>query len=289
MLQTLNIKLSNATVADYRAWGSAISAGLAAAGFVKSADTGQIAWATVALPTALGVPNNYEIWKFNDTLSATKPVFIKIEYSIFVTGGSPAIGITVGTGSDGLGNLTGKVGARLFVAVMNNTAGLVPVSLSTGGGRLMLYLPGELTTFGNSAYILVERTKDSNGNDSGLGVFYGFGGVDTAQVSKHNFQYVSFDTATIPQLNAYVPCIMPTGTTFQLFNNVGVGPVFPLSDSIGNPITSMLVYLDADIASGTQVVVPMYGVNVTYLATGVRLKSVVTPYNAGAAILVRVD
>jgi hypothetical protein len=65
--------------ATFRAWGSGIAAQIAAMGLVQTSDTGQINWVTVARP-ALNTIAGYEIWRFNDALQATKPVFIRIDY-----------------------------------------------------------------------------------------------------------------------------------------------------------------------------------------------------------------
>ena len=73
---------TNADDARFRAWGSAISAGLAAVGLVKVAVTGAVNWGTVVRGTAIaaGTPWGFEVWRFADALQATHPVFIKVEY-----------------------------------------------------------------------------------------------------------------------------------------------------------------------------------------------------------------
>jgi hypothetical protein len=65
---------------DFRSWGSGLSAQLAAIGLVKTSDTGQIDWTTVLKPTSSGQIRGFEIWRFNDALQATKPVFIRLDY-----------------------------------------------------------------------------------------------------------------------------------------------------------------------------------------------------------------
>jgi hypothetical protein len=104
--QTYSAVIDHTTDAGFRAWGSALSTNLAAAGLVQTADTGQINWTTVTRPgtsTAAG----YEIWRFADS-----SLYLKIEYG---TGGSatlPQMWVTVGTGSSGSGTLTGQSSTR---------------------------------------------------------------------------------------------------------------------------------------------------------------------------------
>lgn len=94
---------------DFRAWGAEWSAGLLAVGLTHTADTGQINWTTVTIPGSGSA--GYETWRFNDTLQATKPIFIRFDYGGAV--GTPQIWAQIGTGTDGAGNLTGAVSTPL--------------------------------------------------------------------------------------------------------------------------------------------------------------------------------
>jgi len=77
---TRNLPAFSNTDAEFRTWGSGIAAALQACGLVKTSDTGQIDWATVTRPGASHTAAGYEIYRFNDSLQATKPVLIKVEY-----------------------------------------------------------------------------------------------------------------------------------------------------------------------------------------------------------------
>lgn len=103
--------------AGFRAWGSEFSASLAAVGLVQTADTGQINWVTVTRP-AINTAGGYEIWRFADST-----YYLKFEYG---TGGvltTPQMWITVGTGSNGSGTLTGQLSTRsIFTALTPPTS-----------------------------------------------------------------------------------------------------------------------------------------------------------------------
>lgn len=97
--------------ANFRAWASMIHKALEEVGLVNTADTGQINLTTVENP-GVGVYAGYEIWRFNDSEQATRPVYIKIEYGVGATKARPAIRFRCGRGSDGAGTLTTQSGTK---------------------------------------------------------------------------------------------------------------------------------------------------------------------------------
>lgn len=108
--QTGAVDVSSFTTdAKFRTWGLACSTALQACGLVKTSDTGQINWVTVTKPVATNTKAGYEIYRFSDTLQATKPVFIRIDYGsgAVASGNAPGTWITVGTSTDGAGTITG--------------------------------------------------------------------------------------------------------------------------------------------------------------------------------------
>src|SRR5690606_4107061 len=92
----------------FREWGSRLSSELANAGLVQTPDTGQINWASVTRPGSNSVAG-YEIWRFDDALQGTAPVFLKLSYGTGNNTNGPRLTLQVGTGSDGSGNLTGTL------------------------------------------------------------------------------------------------------------------------------------------------------------------------------------
>lgn len=95
--------------ANFRAFGSQMSNYLGM--FLRrTADTGQINWTTVLKPSAVWTVVGYEIYAFKDPLQSQQPLFIKIGYgsgAVF-TNQQMQLQITLGTGTDGAGNLTGQ-------------------------------------------------------------------------------------------------------------------------------------------------------------------------------------
>lgn len=108
--------------ADWQALVTLVSGSLDTVGWTRSSDTGQINPATTTRP-ASGAYAGYEIRYFNDSLHATKPCYCKFEYG---RGGSNAanalvIRVTVGSGTNGAGTITGTTYfAQIAIPNQNN-------------------------------------------------------------------------------------------------------------------------------------------------------------------------
>jgi len=166
--------LDHTTDAGFRAWGAELSAGLDTIGAAKTADSGQINWTTTTRP-ASGAAAGYEIRKLVDSLSASAPVFIKLEFG---TSGAnaPGIWLTIGTGSNGSGTLTGILYARFLI-----NPGTAPASTTTNYPTYMCMTAGALwlcwkvaanTSLSGRSYfdMVICRTVDDTGVITGDGI-----------------------------------------------------------------------------------------------------------------------
>ena len=91
---------------QFRTWGQEFSNNLAASGLIQTADTGQIDWSTAIRPGTNTFAGD-EFWRFNDSLQGIAPVYLRFRYGTGGNAGTARMGIAVGTGTDGSGNLTG--------------------------------------------------------------------------------------------------------------------------------------------------------------------------------------
>lgn len=115
-----NTVVDHSTDAAFRTWAQEIITLLVTTlGITQTADTGQINTTTV-VRAGTNTSAGYVILRFNDTAQATSPIFIKLEFGTGGSTTSPALFITIGTGSNGTGTLTGTVGTR--VAASNFSA-----------------------------------------------------------------------------------------------------------------------------------------------------------------------
>lgn len=167
---------TNATDALFRLWGKWISDNLTSGGITKTSDTGQIDWTTVTAPASSGVSKGYEIRVLSDSLQATYPQYIKLEYGSAGNSSTPGMWITTGTGSDGAGNLTGFGAARIQVNWFSTSfsSSLFPWYMYVGASGFVI-----CPAFGNVAtngILSWERTLDVSGAISGDGSCNAIGG-----------------------------------------------------------------------------------------------------------------
>ena len=230
----------------FRNWGSAISAALASIGWVQAADTGQINWTTVTKPTATNTAAGYEIWRMNDSLQATNPVYLKIEYGCAGALTTPAIWITVATGSNGAGTLAGQVGSRQIVGPGTGTAGAYTCWFSGSSARLTAYLWDASNFY---ALIMVERSHDAAGADTSAGIMIGLGN----SASKFT-QFIPFAGPVPAQYAAFNCCSPPTGTATYA-TDVYMFPVRAWGPGEMAPFKGLAAYFNADIAAASQITV----------------------------------
>lgn len=260
------------TDAKFRAWGLACSTALAAAGFVQTADTGQINWVTVLKPVATNTKAGYEIWRFNDTLQATAPIFIRVDYgsSGTASGNGPGTWLTVGTSTNGAGTITGVnigtpgtgIQATNVVDTVNNPAMTYLFSHSAANGfGLMCFGLGTSAGPGNSTpgTWAIERTKDANGNPTGAGMSLHFTYNSTTGFRQRS---INFSTATAYNADVPVRCGFLTTSSTSLAT-VNVIPLYPHYVAAGDVyrLSGSLGFTSGDIPLGTTFTTTILGVS----------------------------
>jgi len=163
-------KASNETDFLFRDWGSKLSSAIQAVGLIKTADTGQINWLTV--PRSTSGMAGYEIFRFDDTLQATAPIFLKLEYG--GTGNYALFKTTLGKGTDGAGNITGILHQALQAlnGNYNSTTDFASYISSGDGSMLNVALwPSFHVSYSPLLKFCIDRSRDGAGNPTGLGTF----------------------------------------------------------------------------------------------------------------------
>lgn len=162
------INAQNDTDAHFREWASKISGQLAAMGLVKQTVTGEINLTTVTRPNPSGGAEEvkgFQIWKLDDSLQATYPVVIKIEYGgrhfsdPWASYNCPCIAITVGAAHT-TSTITTQTTARKITAMYPNAA--ADFRCSGSNARFCMSM--------NGLVLGIERLKDGDGADTGAGV-----------------------------------------------------------------------------------------------------------------------
>lgn len=265
-----------------RAWIGEIHTSLAAFGLVQTADTGQVNLATVVGPLNSNIVFGYSVWRFADALQATAPVFFKIEYATdFQVNAhySPALWLTVGQGSDGAGNITGRSTGRIQMATQNDDATTARACYHSGdSARCQIHMwrnsgnPG----IGSSGvgpgnlFFSIERTHDASGANTTDGAL-----VITSDLPNRSYKHQvllfgaksnpdGWNTGPVPAVGDGTASALDTGT-----GNIGVHPwQLPGRRGHEQACLGLVTYWRTDIAPDSFIVVPMPGGNRTYITLG---------------------
>lgn len=269
-----------------RTWGKFISDGLGYIGWVKTADTGQIDFTTVTSPGSINTPLGYEIWRMADSLQGTTPVFMKIEYGCGATNTHPALWITLGSGSDGAGNLTGQLTARAQFNMGSYTTGSVGSFVSGSTSRLLVALgTGTDVAAAHTTRIVVavERSHNANGADNSDGALlcahYG-------SSTGSNYSAWQPATGTVPSGYAAVNCLAPPTGTGASGSRIDTFPVRGWAPGETSPLIGWVGYFSVDLTALNAVTVSTWdGSSHTYLPCAMGT----TSYGGAVTTLLRFD
>jgi len=164
--------------AEFRAWGLELSNALTACGLPKSGDTGQIDWATVSRPAA-NTSAGYEIRYFNDSLHATKPFYIRIEFRSADVNTRPQMRISAASATNGAGTLSGTTyfsATDTCATNMTPAAGNYPTFVCVKDGYVAVAFKRRASTgLGEGVgFFSLMRTTDSAGSISSAGFLFYF-------------------------------------------------------------------------------------------------------------------
>lgn len=232
------------TDAKFRAWTLAVSTAIQACGLTKTSDTGQIDHATVSRPTAANTKAGYEIYRFNDSLQATKPIFIRIDYGSAgqASGQNPSTWLTVGTATDGAGNISG-VGMAVTqgysgTSATTNAAMMVGAAYSaTVGACTIISGIASSTGFHPGVWVVARTCDSSTGAPDGNGVYVMTSSGSAAASNNHKgatfSPALSYASRPIGAGVPYVSASVSSGGNVQLYKNYAVlGVLFPTMGTV---------------------------------------------------------
>lgn len=257
-----------ATNEEFRAWITAVHDALIAVGLVQTADTGQLDIATINKPGSGASVAGYRIYRFNDALQATAPIFIKVQFGTASTATRAGLWFEVGTSTNGAGTIGGQKTA-VNGAWSGADAATQTCRFSGDGGRLsMLMYPSVLDSSGG-IFVSIERDHDEDGDDvaSGFSLLVMSG-------SNDQITYVPTPAGAVVTFNANIlPSAAPwgDGTPSPSVNGQDVITynVYGPARYSRYPLKNVLVYAHADIVQDAAVVAEAYlGEQHTYRAMG---------------------
>lgn len=255
-----------------RTVGAQIAGLFSDAGLTKTSDTGQVDWTTITY-TGTSATLGYEIYRFNDSLQATAPLFIRVNYASVASG--VCFSLQLGMATDGAGTLSGNA---FTTSLSINTS--VYSGSGTGSFRFRANYNASLGFFGITLWddpatsssgqdmrqtFMLARACDATGAPTGSGVFCytgasaGTGGAPVLQVwssdttSNYTYQYPAPGWGVLNSL--------AVGTDVQFVRCTAPFPAM-------RTLPQMLYYASADVTRGTTVSLSPYGTSHTYITTG---------------------
>jgi hypothetical protein len=259
-------KLDNSTDENFRLWGKGLSDAITSVGLAKTADTGQIDWATIAKPAALSTYVGYEIRAFSDAIQSSCPIFVKLEYGAYTSSQlRPGVRITVGHETDGAGNFIGATSFTFTVGpTSQDSTTLFNCFVSGANDRVsvvMFVSTAVYYTFG----FYIERLKDNSGDptDSGINIVTMYPGAKFSQF------FPKGTGGPFPFVPVSPCCMSPYSGQGSYAGNLGVYPIYPMTGYAANPDLGGFLYFINDIGSiGCTMTISIYGENHTYLLMG---------------------
>lgn len=187
----------------------------------------------------------------NDSLAGTNPCYIKFEFATYSgSAAGPGMFFTVGTGTDGYGNLTGQVGTRTLVMNVNYTFGVTPANLtriSADTNRLAYsFYCSSGTSF--NFYIFVERTHNATGADTADGIVV-LVGTNQGTVLT---QYIPY-TGTVSAGKTYTATVTPATGTGASGNTVQLYPIRVWNVGESSPFLGCFLYFNTDLTASNAI------------------------------------
>lgn len=265
-------RLSNASDALFRAWGSAVSTALGQM-LTRVTQTGEINWATVNAPTSGSTFQGFEVYRLNDSLQSTAPLFFKFEYGCSSTTTVPVIRLTIGKSTDGSGNIGGVLQSAINVLSSSSSATTSSncyISNGDGSGFVFSLQPDIPSTGG---FCCVERSRNSQGQPTANALMFSFQTYAGSTTHTNRFIAYNLETTLAADNTGLFACPLPLSTDIGVTNGT-VAQFFPVACIAPNGATwrsRMLLGAARQNASlGQPAESILYGQNYIGLGSGVR-------------------
>jgi hypothetical protein len=264
---------SNSTDAHFRAWIGFIDRTLTNGGWVNTADTGQTAVASFVAPTAINQARGYRIYRMDDTLHATHPVYLRIDFGSAGATNNVAVWITLGPATDGAGAIsrpwfnspTGSVAP--IQASGNSTTLALPYSFGSADTNRVgiAFAHDQATSQGFYLFFTIERTFGADGEPNEDGVLLMYSNLQGTNINRYLYlRYDPVPQAAVEQENRRVQTEYSPSAQSDL---VGVSVVFPWYLGLPRqPGSNILIGRRGDWDTSARINVELYGAQHVYQA-----------------------
>lgn len=253
-----NVVLNNSTNTAFQAWGSAIANAFNTAGWVGVTGVGEVDWTTAAANASTLSSWGFEIWRMNDALQSTVPVYLRIDYGSGTTVTAPSIWLQLGSGSSG-NTVTGAYSTQLRAMATGNSGTTAwPAYFCGANSRMVMVLA---PASANAITFSIERTKDANGNDTEEGVLFFASNTSATCVQ----QYWNGRTGPAPSESGFGSFLPSTGLSATTGNTTMFFPNYFYRGVYTNPAMNMLQCVSGSVTPYSEVSFAYYGGTHTYI------------------------
>lgn len=266
-----NASALNSTIsASFRDWTAKVHAAITSGGFVDTLASGSITdpsrsaqfagFGTLQPPTGSAHYPGFVVYRFNDPLQTTAPIYFRVDYGQSATINRPSTLLTVGTQHDNSGTIAGysiipSVGTTgataaptsnasrwIWMLGADGTSSVDPYiafpgpvhNFDNGGSGASLNIPAQFTT---ANFWSIERTKNSQGSASvdGYVVLFANGGVPGTSTGVGAMKTVSIGGRNYYNESNWI--------TFAQLSNLGTGQSSPNAQTTeeGLPILGAII------------------------------------------------
>ena len=219
-------RLSNSTDAFFRAWGLAVSNALTAMLF-KVTQSGEINWTTVTAPTVGNTSAGFEVYRFNDALHTTHPVYIRLDYCSASIVTLYAIRVTIGKGVDGSGNITNVLQSTINTLVGNGSPAAASNCYISNGDSSGIVISLQPDTSSLGGFFCLERSRNSVGQPTGDGLMFSCQ-TNTSATHINRFIAYNLETTLAADSTGLFACPLSLATDVGVTNGT-VAQFFPVA------------------------------------------------------------
>lgn len=254
----------------FRAWSQFVHDALVTtAGWTDTSATGEVNLSTMTAPGANNTYAGFKVYAMGDSLQATYPCYLKVEYGRGNATNYASLRLSVGTVHDGSGNLTGTQALNGEVVGANATSTSALNCFASGAtGRFACAMFADNANASYSFAFGVERTKASDGSDNGAGLVLYHAGFQN-NVARARCVVIPPSGGLPPVETRWMMPFSRTGASSLYDSRVAVGLLIPFSGDALRTVLGVgyINAADVPVYSGT-ISATVYGVSRTFLSLG---------------------
>ena len=272
--------LTNTTLRNNTAIIKLLHDGLISVGLVQTSDSGQLnlSSASPAYVSTASYAYGYTVYRWNDAYQATYPLYIRLDWANS-SGTSRLVHprVSLGTGSDGAGNITGLIYQSALASVSPSDATSNPSFVSMVNGALSIALTPGAAGSGDRFFIFIDRLRTLAGDTASgvwLSVNPGFSYLtDVVASADRTSVYISGNQANNISYTNLPPFFLPfpatwsseTGNLLAADGDVPFFPQYILTPKAYSTLNQIAVPA-SEIAYNTNFAINRFGSNRTYKA-----------------------